>query len=97
MDVVGSGKDYSRSPSFTEARKHRVSYSPVYFRKESEPYMTLALAHAGRNSGVTIAQVNLKLIWDVITGLKIGQDGYAYVVDREGPADRSSRYQPRIT
>ena len=84
IDVVGSGKDYSQSPSFTEARKHRVWFSPVYFRKESEPYMTLALAHAGRNSGVTIAQVNLKLIWDVITGLKIGQDGYAYVIDREG-------------
>src|SRR5262249_11032163 len=30
------------------------------------------------------AEVNLKLIWDVITGLKIGDSGYAYVVDRQG-------------
>ena len=73
-----------QSPSFTEARKHRVWFSPVYFRKESEPYMTMAMARTGRNAGVTVAEVNLKLIWDVITGLKIGQSGYAYVVDREG-------------
>src|SRR5947207_7830904 len=46
--------------------------------------MTVALARAGRNAGVTVAEVNLKLIWDVITGLKIGQSGYAYVVDRDG-------------
>jgi GAF domain-containing protein/HAMP domain-containing protein len=84
MDVVGSEKDYSGSPSFIEARQHRVWFSPVYFRKESEPYMTVALARAGRNAGVTVAEVNLKLIWDVITGLKIGQGGYAYVVDRDG-------------
>jgi len=84
MDVVGSAKDYSASPSFVEAKQHHVWFSPVYFRKESEPYMTMALARAGRNAGVTIAEVNLKLIWDVITGLRIGQGGYAYVVDREG-------------
>src|SRR5260370_30402898 len=84
IDVIGSEKDYSETPSFIEARKHRVWFSPVYFRKESEPYMTLAMARAGRNAGVTIAEVNLKLIWDVITGMKIGQGGYAYVVDREG-------------
>jgi hypothetical protein len=46
--------------------------------------MTVALARAGRDAGVTVAEVNLKLIWDVITGLKIGQRGYAYVVDRDG-------------
>src|SRR5437588_466543 len=84
MDVVGSEKDYSGSPSFTEARQHRVWFSPVYFRKESEPYLTLAMARTGRNAGVTVAEVNLKLIWDVITALKIGQGGYAYVVDGRG-------------
>jgi signal transduction histidine kinase len=84
MDVVGSGQDFSQTPAFTEARAHKVWFSPVYFRKESEPYMTLAMARAGRNAGVTVAEVNLKLIWDVITGLKIGQGGYAYVVDGRG-------------
>ncbi|HEX3882835.1 MAG TPA: PAS-domain containing protein [Stellaceae bacterium] len=84
MDVVGSNQDFSKAPAFTEARAHKVWFSPVYFRKESEPYMTLAMARAGRSAGVTVAEVNLKLIWDVITGLKIGQGGYAYVVDGRG-------------
>ncbi len=84
MDVVGSNKDFSTAPAFTEARAHKVWFSPVYFRKESEPYMTLAMARAGRNAGVTVAEVNLKLIWDVITALKIGHGGYAFVVDQRG-------------
>jgi two-component system, NtrC family, sensor kinase len=46
--------------------------------------MTLAMAQTGPNAGVTVAEVNLKLIWDVITALKIGELAYAYVVDREG-------------
>src|SRR5438477_6973346 len=46
--------------------------------------MTLAMARDGKNAGVTVAEINLKLIWDVITALKIGQGGYAYVVDGRG-------------
>jgi HAMP domain-containing protein len=84
MDVIGSGQDYAKSPAFTKAREQRVWFSPVYFRKESEPYMTLAMAHAGRNAGVTVAEVNLKLIWDVVIGMRIGKGGYAYVVDHDG-------------
>ncbi len=84
MDMVGSGADYSHAPEFVEARANGSWFSPVSFRKESEPYMTLALADAGRNSGVTVASINLKLIWDVITALKIGEGGYAYVVDGRG-------------
>src|SRR5439155_4714200 len=84
MDVTDSEADFSQSPAFTEAKAHRTWFSPVYFRKESEPYMTLAMARDGRNAGVTVSEINLKLIWDVITALKIGQGGYAYVVDGRG-------------
>ena len=71
-------------PRFTEALAKKVWFGPVYFRKESEPYMTMAVAQSGRNAGVTVAEVNLKLIWDVITAIKIGKTGYAYVVDDKG-------------
>jgi GAF domain-containing protein/HAMP domain-containing protein len=84
MDVVGSGRDYSKSPAFVEARAHHVWYGPVYFRKQSEPYMTVAVASLGLHAGVTVAQVNLKLIWDVVSRLKIGEHGEAYVVDGKG-------------
>ena len=84
MDVVGSGIDNSKKPEFTEAVAHKVYYGPVYFRRESEPYMTLSLAGTRRDTGVSIAQVNLKLIWDVVTKIKVGEHGHAYVVDADG-------------
>jgi hypothetical protein len=84
MDVVGSGVDYSDKPEFTQAVANKVYYGPVYFRRESEPYMTLSLAGTRRDTGVSIAQVNLKLIWDVVSKIKVGEHGRAYVVDGDG-------------
>jgi signal transduction histidine kinase len=84
MDVVGSGLDLSHEAKFTEAVKNKIYYGPVYFRRESEPYMTLSLAGTRRDAGVSIAEVNLKLIWDVVSQIKVGERGHAYVVDRQG-------------
>jgi signal transduction histidine kinase len=84
MDVVGSQADLSQDPKFTEAVAHKVYYGPVYFRRESEPYMSLALAGTRRDAGVSIAEVNLKLIWDVVLQIKVGEHGQAYVVDAQG-------------
>jgi Cache domain len=84
MDVVASGADFSNDPKFTEAVARKVYYGPVYFRRESEPYMTLAIAGARRDAGVSIAEVNLKLIWDVVSQIKVGERGHAYVVDAHG-------------
>src|SRR5438067_10419936 len=84
MDVIGNETDFSRDPKFTEAAAHRVYFGPVYFRRESEPYMTLSLAGTGRDAGVSVAEVNLKLIWDVVSQIKVGERGQAYVIDAEG-------------
>jgi len=83
MDVIGSNVDLSAEPRFTETRRGRAWYGPVYFRKESEPYMALAIPH-GTGGGVTVAEVNLKFIWDVVSQIRIGKFGHAYVVDAEG-------------
>jgi GAF domain-containing protein/HAMP domain-containing protein/anti-sigma regulatory factor (Ser/Thr protein kinase) len=84
MDVVGSGADVSKEPAFAEAVAHKVYFGPVYFRRESEPYMTLSLAGTRRDAGVSIAQVNLKLIEDVLSQIKYTGHGRAYVVDAQG-------------
>jgi signal transduction histidine kinase len=92
MDLAGSQTDYSRDPKFTEARAGKTYFSPVYFRKESEPYMTVSMASSGGSAGgsetparqVTVAEVNLKFIWDVVSQIKIGRAGHAYVVDSRG-------------
>ena len=84
MDVVDSGLDLSKDPKFSEAVAHKVYYGPVYFRRESEPYMTLSLAGTRKDAGVSIAEVNLKLIWDVVSQIKVGEHGHAYVVGAGG-------------
>src|SRR5256884_198768 len=84
MDVIDSGLDLSKEPKFAEPVAHKVYYGPVYFRRESEPYMTLAVAGTRKDTGVSIAEVNLKLIWDVVSQIKVGEHGRAYVVDAQG-------------
>jgi signal transduction histidine kinase len=84
MDIIGSEADISREPKFLEAKAGRTFFGPVYFRKESEPYMTIAVPGGGTSGGVMVAEVNLKLIWDVVSQIKVGKAGKAYVVDSRG-------------
>ena len=38
----------------------------------------------GDFQGVLVAETNLKFMWDIVGGIKIGEKGVAYVVDNEG-------------
>jgi len=84
MDNINSGKDRSGEPAFQNARRGKPWFGPVYFRKETEPYMTISLRSGSDKGPVTIADVNLKFIWDVVSRIKIGEKGKAYVVDGSG-------------
>jgi hypothetical protein len=84
MDVVASQADFSKEPKFTEAMAKKVYYGPVYFGRESEPCMTLSLAGTRRDAGVSVAEVNLKPIWDAVLQMKVGEHGVAYIVDAAG-------------
>lgn len=84
MDARDGGADLSNDAKFLEARAGRTYFSPVYFRKETEPYMTIAVAGAGEAAEVTVAELNLKFIWEVVSRITIGQKGLAYVVDSRG-------------
>ena len=86
ISVIGSGTDRSGEAAFVEAMAHRVYFSPVEYRRESEPYLTMAVATGSRErpAGVIVADVNLKFILDPISQIKVGRDGYVYVVDRRG-------------
>jgi signal transduction histidine kinase len=84
MDLGTDQTDYSHDPKFTEAVAKKVYYGPVYFRRDSEPYMTLSVAGTRLDAGVSVAEVNLKLIWDVVSQIKVGEHGQAYVIDSDG-------------
>jgi adenylate cyclase len=83
-DVVNAGIDRSNEPAVIGAREGRIWYGPVTLYAGSEPHMTLAVAGARKVNGITIAVVNLKLIWDVISAIHIGQSGDAFVLDHSG-------------
>ena len=57
MDQIAGKADLSADPKFTQARAKRIWTGPVYFHKESEPYMTMAVSGAARGAGVTAAEV----------------------------------------
>jgi signal transduction histidine kinase/ActR/RegA family two-component response regulator len=83
-DEVGSQIDYSQQDFFAKVVANKVYYGPVHFVRESEPYMTIAMAGVRRDYGVIVAQVNLKHIWDVVSQIEVGVRGRAYVVDPAG-------------
>jgi hypothetical protein len=45
--------------------------------------MTLALAGTRRESGVSVVEVGLKLVWDVVAKIDVG-GGQAYIIDGQG-------------
>ena len=84
MDVVGSGTDYSGEAKFTETMARKTYYGPVYMRRDSEPYMTLGMAGRRFDAGVSVIELNLKPMWDVVRQTRVGDHGVAYVVNAEG-------------
>lgn len=83
-DTIGSQADLSGSAAFATAKASCVFYGPVYFFRETEPYMTLAIASEDKDPVVIVAEVNLRFVWEVVSRIKVGKGGEAYVVDRQG-------------
>jgi adenylate cyclase len=84
MNRTGRGADMSADPAVVGARANRVWYGPVHYQRDSEPYMRIAVAGNRAAAGIVVADINLKLIWDIIAGIKIGDTGHALVVDDSG-------------
>jgi signal transduction histidine kinase len=79
--------DFTSSPAFQGALQGKPHYGSVYFVQNSEPYMTIGFPieqFPGTVIGVIQAEVNLKHVWDVVSHIKAGEAGYAYVVSRSG-------------
>jgi signal transduction histidine kinase len=80
-------RDRSMAEAFRGVHGGRSYFGEVYFVRESEPYMTIAVPierFAGDVLGVLIAEVNLKYIWEVVSRIKVGKAGYIYVVSAGG-------------
>jgi adenylate cyclase len=84
LNRIESGDDRSGDPAVIGARSARVWFGPVTFYRGSEPFMTVAVAGNRSAVGVAVAEINLKLIWDVIFAIRVGRTGEAFVLDQPG-------------
>jgi adenylate cyclase len=84
LNRIGRGANMAEDPAVLGARVSKVWYGPVLYRQDSEPYMVIAVAGNRAADGIAIADINLKLIWDVIAAIKIGNTGRAFVIDDSG-------------
>lgn len=81
-DAVRSNADYAQAPAFVEAKANGVFYGPIFFFRETEPYMTVGVR--ATDDGVIVADVNLRFMWDLVSQIKVGKEGNAFVVDTQG-------------
>lgn len=84
LNRIESGDDHSMKPAVVGARSDRIWFGAVTFQGGSEPFMTIALAGNRLADGVAVVEVNLKFIWEVISGIRVGRTGEAFVLDRPG-------------
>jgi len=79
--------DYSGEPAFVSVQETKETYySPVWFDEVAgEPLMTVARPlmdlRTGRSDGVLIAQIRLKVMWDMIADVKVLPGQSLYIVD----------------
>src|SRR5215470_16863976 len=81
---IDSRRDLAADPRFTKTRIGRTYFSPVSFRNESEPFLIIAVPWGEGAPEVAAAEVDLRAIWPVISQIRVGASGYAYVVDQRG-------------
>ena len=72
----------------TLARNKQRYISPVYFAHfTNEPLVLMAIPSVnaiGEFQGTMVAELNLISMWNLVGQLKVGETGYAYVVDSQG-------------
>jgi hypothetical protein len=84
LNRTESHTDRSAETAVTGARSARIWYGEVSYYRGSEPYLTVAISGNRPSVGSVVAEINLKLIWDVISAIKVGQTGSAFVLDGPG-------------
>lgn len=84
LNRTESRTDRSAEAPVAGARLARIWYGEVSYYRGSEPYLTVAISGNRPSVGIVVAEVNLKLIWDVISAIRVGQTGSAFVLDGPG-------------
>jgi class 3 adenylate cyclase/methyl-accepting chemotaxis protein len=92
---VGSNADLSRDLRFTDTVARGVNYAPPYFVAD-QPFMSISVAHSGFNAGVTVAEIDLGFLSDLLSDAQVGKVALAYVVDAHGKVLAASAKGPEV-
>ena len=90
LSQTSSGKIITQLTDEALAQLHQGQryISPIYIDDAtSEPLVVMAIPITnvfGDFQGTLAVEVNLKFMWDLVDQLKVGETGYAYVVDNKG-------------
>jgi signal transduction histidine kinase/CheY-like chemotaxis protein len=83
QDDNASGRSWLADAGY-QATRTGIDYAgPLYFRKETEPYISLGVTRE-RGGHVLIAEVNLKFLSELIAKSRVGPTDTIYVIDSEG-------------
>ncbi|WP_292242224.1 cache domain-containing protein, partial [Mesorhizobium sp.] len=80
------GADRSGDPAVVGASTAKVWYGPVTYRQGSVPSVTMAMANYDEEvlANTIIAEISLKPIWLIVSEIRVGRSGQAFVVDQAG-------------
>jgi signal transduction histidine kinase len=82
-DEIMSRRDLRESADFAQVKRGGTWYSPTFFKEGSEPFLTLAMRDREASGIVTLAEINLRYVGEVVSRIRIGAQGIVYVVDGE--------------
>ncbi|MEW6325546.1 MAG: cache domain-containing protein, partial [Nitrospirota bacterium] len=77
---------HTGEPAFQTAVNGQLYRSPVFLSENLTPSITIGLPvmSLGRVQGVLIGEVNLVAMWNLVDSIRIGRDGYAFIVSESG-------------
>ncbi len=82
-DGSGTTTEADYAPLFRSALIDKPQFGPVRFT-DAGPRMQLFLANPGNRGGVTIADIELRMLSDIVNGIQAGSGVYAYIVTADG-------------
>ena len=86
--ISGELMEWNRSDVLYRLRSEDSYIGSVYIDEvTSEPMVIMAAPIRnvfGDYEGILVAEVNLKFMWDLVADIKVGRNGLAYVVDKQG-------------
>lgn len=79
-------KNRRQEKGFQEALQGKTSMSSVFIGENYLPYVWVTLAYdsRGKPAGILMARVNLRGLWEIVDGIRIGKTGWAFLATKEG-------------